>query len=134
MQSHSNKLPEYIVFFDGVCNLCNATVNLLIDHDHSNKLRFAPLQGTTSEKVGIAGDLDSIVFFCKGKMYTQSAAALRIAVVLGGVWRVFAVFFLVPPFVRDALYAFIARNRYRWFGKSDSCRVPTPELRAKFLE
>lgn len=132
-------LPSPIVFFDGVCNLCNSAVNFLLDHDPHNVLRFAPLQGTTFAEIvrqfpELAGMEASIVLYDKGKVYRQSAAVLRLCLLLGGFWKLLYAGIILPPFLRDTLYAWIARNRYRWFGTRESCRMPTPELRAKFLD
>jgi predicted DCC family thiol-disulfide oxidoreductase YuxK len=132
-----------VVFFDGVCNLCNGAVNWLIDHDSSGRLRFAPLQGSTfaeysvGNSVRIGSDtphsVSTIVLWHEGRTYTHSGAVLRALGLLGGLWRMAWVLLIVPPFVRDAVYQFIAQNRYRWFGKQETCRIPTPELKAKFL-
>jgi len=138
MGHSTSHLVSNVVFFDGVCNLCNTSVQWLIDHDHHNRLRFAPLQGTTYKEISqhypdLPEDVSSIVLFDGNQFFTQSDAALRIAMVLGGVWSLARVFFVVPKFVRDAVYNVIAQHRYRWFGRADECRIPTPELWAKFL-
>ncbi len=129
-----------LILFDGVCNLCSASVNFVIDHDPNARFRFAALQSDaaiyTLAQHGVtlpAGDPDSFVLVEGGHVYERSTAALRVARNLGGVWRLLYAFIVVPAFLRDAVYKLVARNRYRWFGKSDTCRVPTPELRARFL-
>ncbi len=125
-----------VVFFDGVCGLCNKTVDLLLREDTEEVLRFAPLQGDYArEKLPDALTVgpNSIVLLEDGVVYLRSDAALRIATALGGFWRLFAVFYAVPGPLRDVVYDFIARNRYRWFGKHDTCRLPTPAERARFL-
>jgi predicted DCC family thiol-disulfide oxidoreductase YuxK len=132
-----------IVLFDGVCNLCNAAVNFILDHERSGELRFASLQsdaarallaehGAPVEQLG-QGDPDTMVLLEGGRLFDRSAAALRIARRLRWPWRALAVFLIVPRPLRDLVYRFVARNRYRWFGKSDACRMPSPELRARFL-
>ena len=127
-----------VAFFDGVCNLCNGTVNFLIDRDRRARLRFAPLQGPTF--AGLAArhpelhGVDSFVLSQGGRVHVRSAAALRILMALGGTWRLAGALLAVPRPLRDRLYDFVARRRYRWFGRSDSCRRPTPELRARFLD
>ena len=137
--------PKAIVLFDGVCNLCNGAVTFIIDRDPDAYFRFAPLQ---SEAGGARlepeprdlvhkdlqdGDaLESIVLLEDGQRFTRSTAALRIARRLRGVWPLYA-FIVVPRPVRDRVYRWIARNRYRWFGKTDACRLPTPELARRFL-
>ncbi|MBL7990885.1 MAG: DUF393 domain-containing protein [Candidatus Kapabacteria bacterium] len=127
-----------IVFFDGVCNLCNGAVNWLIDRDTHHHLYFAPLQGETfatmrEDKNISPDDLSTIVLWSEGRFTTHSEAVLRTCAALGGVWRLAVVGLIVPAFLRDGVYRFIARHRYRWFGKADACRVPTPELAKKFL-
>lgn len=129
-----------VVLFDGVCNLCNGAVQFIIDRDPEGTFRFASLQ---SERAGAllrahgleppAGDPESMVLVDGGRVYQRSSAALRIARRLRGGWGLLYGLMIVPSFVRDAVYRLIARNRYRWFGKSEQCRVPTPELRARFL-
>lgn len=127
-----------IIFFDGVCNLCNGAVNWLIDHDPQQHLLFAPLQGTTfasiNENTAVPHDLSTIVLWNKERLLTHSKAVLHILIELGGIWRLAArVGLIVPVFLRDALYGLVARNRYQWFGKQEQCRLPTPELAARFL-
>ena len=129
-----------VVFFDGVCNLCNGTVQFILDRDKREAFRFAPLQSETAEKMlsgrVLAEDrdaLDSVILVEGEKVYERSDAALRIARRLSGPWPVLYAFIIVPRFLRDFVYRFIARNRYRWFGRTEQCRVPTPELRARFL-
>lgn len=129
-----------VVLFDGVCNLCNGAVQFIVDRDPEGTFRFASLQ---SERAAAllreqgreppAGDPESLVLIEGGRLYERSTAALRIARRLRGAWPLLYTFVVVPRFVRDAVYRLIARNRYRWFGKSAECRVPTPELRARFL-
>lgn len=129
-----------VVLFDGVCNLCNATVNFIIDRDPAAELRFASLQSPEGRKLLAAvghrvpeGDPESILFVDRGRVYERSGAALRIARRLSGAWSLLAVLLVIPAPLRDLVYRWIAANRYRWFGKSDVCRVPTPELRDRFL-
>ncbi len=127
-----------LVLFDGVCNLCNSSVNFIIDRDPAGYFTFAALQDETVEpllaRFELSNDyLDSIVLVEQGRCYRESTAALRIARRLNGGWPLFYTFLLVPRPLRDLVYGWIARNRYRWFGKRDTCRVPTPELRARFV-
>jgi predicted DCC family thiol-disulfide oxidoreductase YuxK len=127
-----------IVFFDGVCNLCNASVQWLIKRDKKHLFRFAPLQGETAKmhlKIADENAIpQSVILFKNGKVYQKSSAALRLAVKLGFPWFLAGIFFIIPRFLRDWVYDFIARNRYRWFGKKDACMIPTPELKALFLK
>ncbi len=127
-----------LVLFDGVCNLCNHSVQTILRHDRHARFRFASLQSPLGEKLrgdfGIDREkVDSVILVEGGRWYKESDAALRIAHGLGGPWRLFGVFRLVPRPLRDAAYRLIARNRYRWFGKTETCWVPTPELRGRFL-
>lgn len=128
-----------IIAFDGVCNLCNGAVNFIIDRDPKNRFRFVALQSETGQELlsrypPADGPVNSIVLISEGKSYVKSDAALAIARHLSGVWPVLTVFKILPRFLRDAVYDLIARNRYRFFGKQDACRLPTPELKSRFLE
>ena len=125
------------MLFDGVCNLCNASINFVIDRDAEAVFRFAPLQSDVGRALvsgcEVKGE-DSIVLVEDGRCYVRSDAALRIARRLDGAWRLLGVLRVVPRPLRDAAYRIIARNRYRWFGRQESCRLPTPDLRARFLD
>ncbi len=127
-----------LVLFDGVCNLCNNSVNFIIDRDPEAYFKFAALQDEAVKPLLTRYDLsseylDSIVLVEAGQCYRNSTAALRIARRLKSGWPLFYAFIMVPRPLRDVVYKWIARNRYRWFGKRDTCRIPTPELRARFL-
>ena len=128
---------ESVILFDGVCNLCNAWVQFVINRDPRARFVFAPLGGDVAnellrERSAQMGS-DSIILIEKGAIYDQSTAVLRIARRLSGAWPLAAAFLIVPKGLRDAVYRLIARNRYRWFGRRDVCMVPTPELKARFL-
>jgi len=128
-----------IILFDGVCNLCNAGIQSVIKKDKKKKFRFASLQGEKGQALlrefNLAGPhLDSFVLIEGDKAYTRSTAALRIAKLTGGFWKILYGLIIVPRFIRDAVYNMIARNRYKWFGKKDECMIPTPELRDRFLD
>lgn len=127
-----------IVLFDGVCQFCNGSVNFLIDHDPAARLRFAALQSeagqTLLRRFGLrTNDFDTMVLVEGERVSMRSTAALRAFGYLASPWRFLAALQLIPTFLRDAGYALLARNRYRWFGHLDACRVPTPEIRARFL-
>ena len=127
-----------VVLFDGVCNLCNSSVQFLIRKDRQARLRFASLQSEFGQAVLQKFNLpqnnfNSFVLLEGEKIYLRSSAALRITRYLGGFWRVFQIFWIVPPFIRNALYDLIARNRYKWFGKKTECMMPRPELKERFL-
>ncbi len=129
---------QTIIFFDGFCNLCNGAVQFIIKRDTKNKFYFAPLQSEFAQLklaslTQIPVNLNSIILLENSKLFTQSAAALRVAKKLNGAWPLLYVFIIVPPFIRDAVYKFIAKNRYKWFGKKETCWVPTAALKAKFL-
>ncbi len=129
---------ENIVLFDGVCNLCDRSVQFIIRHDPTGRFRFASLQSdagqTLLREYGIVGSPpESIVLVEGGRLFTHSTAALRIARHLRFPWSLAAVFLLVPTPLRNSVYRVIARNRYRWFGKKEACLLPSPEVRARFL-
>ncbi len=129
---------ENILLFDGVCNLCNGMVNFIIRRDVKGKFKFASLQSEVGrswmEKFGLSGkEFESFVLIKKDKYYLKSTAALKTLRELGGVWKIFYVFILIPRPLRDFLYDMIAKSRYKIFGKRDTCMIPTPELEARFL-
>lgn len=130
-------IPTRVVFFDGVCGLCNKTIDFLIQWDKEKKLRYAPLQGYTAKRLlstMYIEDLDSVVYYRDGKYLVRSTAVLRLLLDVGGWWKLLSIFLILPAFVRDFVYYFIARRRYKWFGKRDTCRMPTPQERALFLD
>jgi predicted DCC family thiol-disulfide oxidoreductase YuxK len=127
-----------IVLFDGVCNLCNRSVQFIIQHDPQGRFRFASLQSELGAelraRLGIDPQaIDSIILIEGDRWYRESAAALRIARGLSGAWKMLWPLRFVPRSLRDGAYRIIARNRYRWFGKQETCWLPTPELRGRFL-
>lgn len=127
-----------IVLFDGVCNLCSDSVQWIIRHDPDEKFVFASIQSKTGsdliKKYNLPSNVDSVLLFQNNKAYTESSAALHIASQLKGAWKLLSVFLLVPPFIRNLVYRFIAKNRYKWFGKKTECWLPTPELRRRFID
>ncbi len=127
-----------LILFDGVCNLCNGTVQFIIKRDRKNIFRFASLQSSVGQqyasKDGAGDDLYSILVVKDGKVYDRSSAVLEIARHLTVPWRWFSVFRFVPRVIRDAVYSMVSANRYRMFGKRDQCMIPTPELKSKFLD
>ncbi len=127
-----------IVFFDGVCNLCNGAVDWLVKRDRQHRIQYASLQGSTASQMVpdhlTEGDPDSILVWTDGVVLVRSDAVLKLLGYLSPGYRMLGVLGrIVPRFGRDAIYKWVARNRYRWFGKRDSCRLPTPEERATFL-
>ena len=127
-----------IVLFDGVCNLCSGSVQFILKRDPEGRFRFASLQSEAGRSLMVEHGLDpdalsSVVVIEDGRAYQESSAALRIARHLPGAWKLLRVFAVIPRPIRDAVYRLIARNRYRWFGKTEACWLPTPELRTRFL-
>ena len=131
-------MQHSVILFDGICNLCNQTVLFVIRHDKRDRFRFAPLQGMyakshlPSERRADSRP-DSVILIADGNIYRESTAVLKIAYGMGGFWSLLYVFIIVPPFIRNAVYRWIARRRYRIWGKQESCMVPTPELIKKFI-
>lgn len=125
-----------IIFFDGVCHLCNGFVDAMIQRDPKARIQFAPLQGDTAAKALTADEralLDSVILLTEGRKYHRSEAVLRSLVLLGGTYKIFQLGFLIPGFLRDKIYAWVAKNRYAWFGERDFCRLPLPEERDRLL-
>ncbi|SDH64455.1 Predicted thiol-disulfide oxidoreductase YuxK, DCC family [Pedobacter terrae] len=127
-----------VIFFDGVCNLCNASVQFVIEHDQKDLFKFTALQGDYAKETlpKFNADLEklaTILLLEDGKLYTKSSAALRVARKLNGLIPLLYTFIIVPKFMRDWVYDWIAKNRYKWWGKQESCWVPTPALKSKFL-
>lgn len=128
-----------IILFDGVCNLCNNAVQYVIDHDKKDVFRFAALQSELGQQIldhiGIdPKHIDSIVLYEPGVAYFyKSSAAIEIARDFGGFFHLGTAFKIIPAGLRDVVYDYVARNRYKWYGKKEACMIPTPELRAKFL-
>ncbi|HEV8149129.1 MAG TPA: DCC1-like thiol-disulfide oxidoreductase family protein [Gemmatimonadales bacterium] len=126
-----------IVYFDGECNLCNSLVDFVIRHDRRRHFRFAPLQGETARARladrFTAAELTTVVLEEPRRFRIRSDAALAILTGLGGLWRLAGICRLIPRRLRDALYDYVARKRFGWFGRRDTCRVPAPEERERFL-
>lgn len=127
-----------VILFDGVCNLCNRSVQYVIKHDPAASFKFASLQSNTGQQLlrqyNIAtNDMYSFVLIKDGKAFTRSTAALKVAKDLKGLIKLLYGFIIVPKFIRDAVYNIIAKNRYRWFGKRNECMIPTPSLKERFL-
>jgi predicted DCC family thiol-disulfide oxidoreductase YuxK len=128
-----------VILFDGICNLCNSAVQFVIRHDPKKTFLFAPLQSNEGQKLSQQYQLqmtnwNSFVLIEEGKTYTCSTAALKVTRNLNGLWKLAYVFMIVPKFIRDGIYKWVSNNRYKWFGKRDACMIPTPELKARFLD
>lgn len=128
-----------VLLFDGVCNLCNAAVTFVIDRDPKVHFRFASLQSEVARSLlkrhGVPDrGLESLVLLEDGQMFTRSTAALRVARRLSGPWPVLYLATVIPAPLRDRVYDWVAAHRYRWFGRAEACRLPTPEVERRFLE
>ena len=128
-----------VILFDGVCNLCSASVLFIIKRDPAGRFKFASLQSPIAKELlqphGISADAMSTIVLVDGaRCLTKSDAVLEIARGLSAPWPIFSVLRFAPPFLRDACYDLVARHRYRWFGRQEACMVPTPALRSRFLD
>lgn len=128
-----------VVIFDGVCNLCARSVAFILRHEADPRLRFVPLQSTAGSRlmreIGLdPEDAKTFVLLAGGKAFVRSAAAVRVCAYFKWPWKALAAARLIPRPIRDRAYDLVARNRYRWFGRSEACMVPTPDLRARFIE
>lgn len=128
-----------IVLFDGVCNLCNGSVQKIIENDSKNQFKFASLQSDFGQIFLAEHKLDnqnfkSLVLIDGNKYFTQSDAALRIGKELKGIYKISTILLWIPKFIRNSVYNIIAKNRYKWFGKQDSCWLPTEDLKEKFID
>jgi predicted DCC family thiol-disulfide oxidoreductase YuxK len=128
---------NYIVLFDGECHFCDLSVQFIINHDPNELFYFASLKSKVGKellvKYQLPADINSIVLIEKEKAYVKSTAALRICRHLRGAWKYLFVFKFVPISLRDIAYDLIAKNRYKWFGEKDSCQLPAPRIRKRFL-
>lgn len=131
--------PHPAILFDGVCNLCNGFVRFVIARDPGGRFQFGALQSAAARRILDLHDApeplpDSLVLVEEGRIYTRSSAALRVARRLTFPWPLTGLLLAVPRPLRDAVYEFVARRRYRWFGRRDQCMVPTPAIRSRFLD
>ncbi|MEP7109213.1 MAG: thiol-disulfide oxidoreductase DCC family protein [Ferruginibacter sp.] len=127
------------ILFDGICNLCNGAVNFVIQRDKKSLLKFGALQSEAGQQLLKqfnlpVSALHSFIFIEKGIAYTQSTAALKVCKYLTALWPLLYGFIIVPGFIRDGIYNWIAKNRYKWFGKQDQCMIPTPKIIDRFLQ
>lgn len=135
-------LPTHkkLILFDGVCNLCNTSIQYVIKHDKKDKFRFAALQSDIGVQIIQKFNIDTkktdsiLLYSIESGLKSKSSAALHVAKHLGFPNNLMTVFFIVPNFIRNKVYDYIAKNRYKWYGKKESCMIPTKELRAKFLD
>ena len=132
-----SELPD-VVLFDGLCNLCSRSVQFIIKHERAGLLQFAAGQSPAGVKllrsIGFdPKDVKTFVLIADGRPYAKSDAAIRVAVRFRGVWSLLAFFRIIPRPIRDWMYDVVAAKRYQWFGRRDTCFVPTPELAARFI-
>ncbi|QDO94832.1 thiol-disulfide oxidoreductase DCC family protein [Formosa sediminum] len=131
---------EKLVLFDGVCNLCDSSVQFIIKHDKKNIFKFTTLQGESAKTLITAFKIDTsktdsiLLYTPKHRLYSKSTAALKIASQLNFPINLLSIFLIIPKFIRDYVYDFIAKNRYKWYGKKEACMIPTKALKVKFLE
>ncbi len=133
-----------VLLYDGVCGLCNKSVQMILDHDKRKEMRFAALQSDYGKQVisrhPELEKVDSIVFVERNsgaddeRVFIRSDAALRVASYLGGAWKLLLIFRIIPRPIRDFFYNLIAKYRYKFFGKYDSCMLPSPDVRSRFLD
>ena len=127
-----------VLLFDGVCNLCVGSVQFILKYDKKGVLKLASLQSeyglSKKNEYDIPENVDSLILLENGKAHYYSSAALKGAGHMGGVWTIFKAFLITPPFIRNGLYKWIANNRFSWFGKKEACWLPTPELKARFID
>lgn len=126
-----------IILFDGECNFCDSSVQFIIKNDSKGIFHFASLQSDTGQELlkkhDVPSDIDSMILIEGDKVYYKSAAALRICRHLKGAWKLLYALLIVPRPIRNIVYDFIAKNRYKWFGKKESCMLPSPSVRARFI-
>lgn len=139
MEIQDLPLEKKIILFDGVCNLCEASIVYVIKHDKKDIFRFVALQSDLGQRIvkhiGInTNHIDSVILYEPGvAYYYKSSAVVEIAKGLSGIFTWFTLFQILPTVLRDYVYDYVAKNRYKWYGKKEACLVPTPELLAKFL-
>lgn len=131
-------IQQPVILFDGICNLCNGTVTFVIKRDKKAQVKFAALQSdigkTLLQQYGFPADqMESFIFIENDNAYNRSTAALRVCRHLKGLWPLCYGLIIVPKFIRDGIYKWIAKNRYKWFGQKQECMIPTPELKSRFL-
>lgn len=136
MATESKSLPQQILFFDGLCHFCDRSVVLVQRYNKKKRIHFAPLQGETAQLLLPNLDpsnLKSLVYYRNGKVFTRSRGVLEVARDMEGLWPLCYFFIIVPYFIRNWAYDFIAKNRYRWFGMKEACTLPTAGERQSYL-
>lgn len=138
MSKEDNIYPHPIMLFDGLCNLCNSTVNFIIKYDKKKRFYFSPLQSEFGnqflKQFGLPpGELNSVILLIEGSVHFCADAILVIVGVLGFPWSMLRIFRIVPKKLRDGIYSFISKKRYSWFGKRQNCMIPSDELQSRFM-
>jgi predicted DCC family thiol-disulfide oxidoreductase YuxK len=127
-----------LILFDGVCNLCNGAVDFILRHDRKRRFRFVALQSEAGEKaiknLGIPSETDSVILYREKQLFIESDAAIEIARLLPIPWKWAVILKIIPKKLRDRIYRRVAKNRYRWFGKKQACRLPSPQEKQFFPE
>jgi predicted DCC family thiol-disulfide oxidoreductase YuxK len=139
MDNNNPHSDKPILFFDGVCNLCEGFVQWVVKRDKEGIIYYASLQSDFAKEFTASTDLkvqevSSVILYHQGRFYTESDAPLKLIRLLGYPWKLAYPFIILPRIIRDNIYRWIARNRYRWFGKKEACMIPTPELQNRFLD
>lgn len=134
----TEKQQRPVIFFDGVCNLCNSSIQFVIKNDKKKQFLFATATSSAGRQALTAnatkgGTPNSVILLHNGIYYTRSSAALQILRLLGGGWSLLYVLSIIPPFIRNGMYDLVARNRYKWFGKRQSCMIPDEALKSRFI-
>tara|TARA_B100001059_G_C17828303_1_gene582931 strand:+ start:1667 stop:2074 length:408 start_codon:yes stop_codon:yes gene_type:complete len=131
------KNKNMIIFFDGVCVLCESSVRYILNNDKKKKFTFSTLQGEYAKKILNPSDinaLESIVLFDGKKVYDKSTAVIKICLILGGWYKLFYIAYIIPKSLRDSVYKLIAKKRYKWFGKLDNCMIPNKKIKSRFID
>lgn len=129
-------LNKSIILFDGECNFCNASIQFVLNHEKKSELYFSSLQSNTGKEIqehfGITNS-ESVILIENNKLYIKSTAALRITKYLKGGFPILYIFIIIPPFIRNVIYDYIAKKRYKWFGKTDTCMIPNDQIKHRFI-
>lgn len=134
-----NEINGPVLLFDGVCNLCSSSVQFVLKRNDKENVKFASLQSDFAANALKQSELpvdylNSLVLLEQGKTYVQSDAALQLTKHLNGLWKLGSIFLIVPKFIRNPVYDWVAKNRYRWYGKKDACWIPEPKWESRFLD
>jgi predicted DCC family thiol-disulfide oxidoreductase YuxK len=131
-------MTHTVLLFDGECNLCNSTVNFILEKDKKGKIKFASLQSETGKQLSressvTTSNLSSVVLIHNKQVFTKSDVVLQVSIILGGVWKLLALTRVIPRPIRNWIYDLIAKNRYKWFGKTNQCKLPSTNISSRFI-